>query len=167
MTRAALFVTISVLAWPVLAAEKTVKSVKPAPRAKRVAILADHVPAVRGPLSLDRAVALALKQNPDLLRALQEIERTRGQVIEVRAQALPHVVATGNFSQRENRLLEKAGTGGSGGGGGSAQPLVFKDQNGNTFTLENSGNSSSTNSFNSGFGSASGTGAGDKSWIVT
>src|SRR4051812_27976125 len=98
MTRAALFATISALALPVLAAEKSVKTAKPAPRA-RTAVLADHVPEIKGPLSLDRAVALALKQNPDLLRALQEIERTRGQVIEVRAQALPHIVATGNFSQ--------------------------------------------------------------------
>src|SRR6185295_15067144 len=48
-----------------------------------------------GDLTLDEAVKTALRQNPDVLKQLQEIERTRGQVIEVRAEALPHLSATG------------------------------------------------------------------------
>src|SRR3989442_2196306 len=41
--------------------------------------------------TIDQAVLTALQQNPDVLRALQEIERTKGVVIEIRAQALPHI----------------------------------------------------------------------------
>ncbi|MEY5010651.1 MAG: hypothetical protein RLZZ253_1790, partial [Verrucomicrobiota bacterium] len=32
---------------------------------------------IAGDLSLDRALEIALKQNPDILRALQDIERTK------------------------------------------------------------------------------------------
>ncbi len=62
---------------------------------------------ITGNLSIDQAVQAALRQNPDILKQLQEIERTRGQIIEVRAQALPHLAATGSFTQQDSRLLEK------------------------------------------------------------
>ena len=68
-----------------------------------------------GDLTLDRAVQIALRQNPEILKALQEIERTRGQVIEVRSQALPHLTLSGNYNQQDRALLE-AGRGGGGGG---------------------------------------------------
>jgi outer membrane protein len=71
---------------------------------------------VTGDLTLDRAVQIALRQNPDILKALQEIERTRGQVIEVRAQALPHLSATATYNQQDKELLESGGSGQSGGG---------------------------------------------------
>jgi outer membrane protein TolC len=63
-----------------------------------------------GPLTIDRAVQVALTQNPQILKALQEIERTRGQVIEIRAQALPHVALTASYNQLDSRLLESGGT---------------------------------------------------------
>jgi outer membrane protein TolC len=71
--------------------------------------VAHNVPvrAVTGKLTLDRAVQIALQQNPVLLKQLQEIERTRGQVIEVRAQALPRLTLNGSFDQQESRLLER------------------------------------------------------------
>jgi outer membrane protein TolC len=47
--------------------------------------------------TIDKAVLTALKQNPDILRALQEIERSKGVIIEIRAQVLPHITPTGNF----------------------------------------------------------------------
>ena len=56
-------------------------------------------------LTLDAALSLALKQNPDILKAIHEIERTRGHVIEVRAQALPHLAATGSYSQYAPELV--------------------------------------------------------------
>jgi len=62
---------------------------------------------ISGDLPLDRAVQMALRQNPDILKQLQEIERTKGQVIEVRAQALPRVALTGDFAQQDSRLLER------------------------------------------------------------
>ncbi|MDB6150767.1 MAG: Outer rane efflux protein [Chthoniobacter sp.] len=74
------------------------------------------------PLTLDRAVAIALQQNPEILRQLQEIERTRGQVIEIRAQALPRVGLTGNFTQQDRRLLQ--GGGGTNGTSGGTNVII-------------------------------------------
>ncbi|MEI7823423.1 MAG: TolC family protein, partial [Verrucomicrobiota bacterium] len=62
-------------------------------------------------LTLESAISLALKQNPDVLKAIHEIERTRGQVIQVSAQALPNVQAAGSYNQYAPELF--------GGGGGS------------------------------------------------
>src|SRR5207249_7777287 len=47
--------------------------------------------------TLDQAILTALQQNPTLLNAEQEIKRTRGVIIQVRAQALPQVNARANF----------------------------------------------------------------------
>ncbi|MHA3774185.1 TolC family protein [Verrucomicrobiota bacterium sgz303538] len=78
-----------------------------------------------GELTLDRAVEIALRQNPDILQALQEIERTRGQIIEVRAQALPHITLSGSFEAQDRRLLQG---GGIAGGFGSAASNVDLSQ---------------------------------------
>ncbi len=66
-----------------------------------------------GDLTLDQAVKIALRQNPDLLKQLQEIERTRGQIIEVRAEALPHLTLQGSYDQRSKDLLNDGGGSGS------------------------------------------------------
>ncbi len=66
-------------------------------------------------LTLDEAVTLALAQNPDIRTALQEIERTRGLFIEVRAQALPQISLTGGYNQQDPNLLESPGGFGSSG----------------------------------------------------
>ena len=84
---------------------------------------AEEAPAVQpvaGNLSLDRAVQVALRQNPEIRKALHEIERTRGQVIEVRAQALPHLALTSAYNQEDRALIESGSSGGSGAGQGSA-----------------------------------------------
>src|SRR5919204_7053546 len=47
--------------------------------------------------TLDQAILTALQRNPDILRAEQEIKRTKGVIIQVRAQALPQVTANANF----------------------------------------------------------------------
>jgi outer membrane protein len=60
---------------------------------------------LEGRLTLVDAVNLALRQNPDVLRALREIERARGRVIEVRAQALPHLVLTSNYNEIDPNLF--------------------------------------------------------------
>src|SRR5207302_10957504 len=67
---------------------------------------AGPVHVVNGKLTLDEAVQIALKQNPNILKALQQIEVTRGQIIEVRAEALPHVALTGDYSQEQRTLLQ-------------------------------------------------------------
>src|SRR6187399_707369 len=47
--------------------------------------------------TLDQAILTALQQNPTLLNAEQEIKRSRGVIIQVRAQALPQINANANF----------------------------------------------------------------------
>ena len=63
-----------------------------------------------GDMTLDQAVQLALKQNPDVKRALQQIELTRGQVIEVRSQGLPHVIVTSTYNQEAPALIQEGQT---------------------------------------------------------
>ena len=63
-----------------------------------------------GDMTLDQAVQIALRQNPDVLKALQQIKFTNGQVIEIRAQALPNIVLTGNYSQQDPNLIQKGST---------------------------------------------------------
>src|SRR5450432_362807 len=61
--------------------------------------------------TLTEAVETALQRNPNILRARQEIERTKGLQIQVRAQALPHLDATASYTKTDPKL--------QGGGGGS------------------------------------------------
>jgi len=68
---------------------------------------------VRGDLTLEEAVALALRQNPDLLKQLSELKRTRGLVIEARGQALPHLSIQANYDQQDRKLVEQFEVGGS------------------------------------------------------
>ena len=78
-------------------------------------------------LTLEDAVQLALKQNPQVLEAIQLIEQTKGQIITVRAEALPNVNATGAYNQSSPNLIKppsssttsgtsSTSTGGSSGG---------------------------------------------------
>jgi outer membrane protein TolC len=54
--------------------------------------------------TLDQAILTALQRNPDILRAEQEIKRTKGVIIQVRAQALPQIRAQGNFEWTDPNL---------------------------------------------------------------
>src|SRR6266699_3181816 len=47
--------------------------------------------------TVDQAILTALQRNPALLNAEQEIKRTKGVIIQVRAQALPHITANANY----------------------------------------------------------------------
>jgi outer membrane protein len=69
--------------------------------------------------TLDLAIQTALQQNPDVLRARQEIRRTKGVFIEVLSQALPHITATDQF-QRTDPHLGRSGSISFGSGGGSS-----------------------------------------------
>jgi outer membrane protein TolC len=72
-----------------------------------------------GDLTLDQAVNIALRQNPAILAQVQEIQRTRGEIIEARAAALPQITLTGAYEHQDDRLLKG---GGEGGGGTNALP---------------------------------------------
>jgi outer membrane protein TolC len=68
--------------------------------------------------TLDQAILTALQRNPDILRAEQEIKRTKGVIIQVRAQALPQINANANFEWTDPnlqgaRVLGPTGTGGT------------------------------------------------------
>ena len=64
--------------------------------------------------TLDQAVLTALQRNPEIQRAKQEIERTKGLYLELRADILPRVDQTGNISNTDPHL-GSISTGGSGG----------------------------------------------------
>src|SRR6184192_83297 len=55
--------------------------------------------------TLDQAILTALQRNPALLNAEQEIKRTKGVIIEVRAQALPHITPAATFEWTDPNLI--------------------------------------------------------------
>jgi outer membrane protein len=63
--------------------------------------------------TLEEAILTALQQNPDILRARQEIERTKGLYIEMRAGILPQVNATAEFQDVDPHLGNISSAGGS------------------------------------------------------
>ena len=65
-------------------------------------------------LTLDDAIDIALHRNPQILNQIQEIQRLQGVFVQVRAAALPHVIATGTFSAEDRSLLGSEGAGGVG-----------------------------------------------------
>ena len=59
------------------------------------------------PLSLADAVNTALQQNAAILEAQNDLEASHGVVVQTRAIALPHVQATGQYTDEEETLLQK------------------------------------------------------------
>ncbi|HEU0274742.1 MAG TPA: TolC family protein [Candidatus Udaeobacter sp.] len=55
--------------------------------------------------TLDQAILTALQRNPTLLNAEQEIKRTKGVIIQVRAQALPQINANANYQWTDPHLI--------------------------------------------------------------
>jgi outer membrane protein len=60
--------------------------------------------------TLREAVETAFQRNPDILRARQEIRRTKGVQIEVLSQALPHLDATAAFNYTDPSLRGGSGS---------------------------------------------------------
>jgi outer membrane protein TolC len=57
-------------------------------------------------LRLQDCLDLALRQNPTILKAREEIRRNQGVVVEVRAQAVPQVTASGSYQQVAKSTLD-------------------------------------------------------------
>lgn len=55
-------------------------------------------------LTLNEAVQICLKQNPDILNAIQQIRLTRGQLIEVVSQAVPQLAITSGYQNQADSL---------------------------------------------------------------
>jgi len=56
-------------------------------------------------MTLDDAVRIALKQNPDILNAIQQIRLTRGQLIQVVSTAIPHLGVSTGYTQQASELV--------------------------------------------------------------
>jgi len=76
------------------------------------------------PLSLVDCLNLALSQNATILKAKSDLQATYGVVVQTRAVALPHVLATGQYKDTERSALENLQVPGF-------PPLVLPDQNWN------------------------------------
>jgi outer membrane protein TolC len=55
-------------------------------------------------MTIAGAVKVALQQNPDILNAIQQIRLTRGQLIEVVAQAVPQLVISSGYNNQSQDL---------------------------------------------------------------
>lgn len=84
-------------------------------------------------LTLDEAVQLALKQNPDILKALQDIQRTKGQIFQVASQGVPNLIGSGNYLNTDNKL--RSGSTSSSTGAPLYVPLVDPTTGAQTGTL--------------------------------
>jgi outer membrane protein len=73
--------------------------------------------------TLDRAILTAIQQNPGVLVARQELERTKGVIIEIRAQALPHITPNGDFQWIDPALRSASLFSSSTAGGGTPPPV--------------------------------------------
>ncbi len=65
--------------------------------------------------TIDQAVLTALQRNATILTALEEIKRSKGVIIEIRAQALPHITPNGTYEWVDPNLGGGAFTSGGGG----------------------------------------------------
>ncbi len=57
-------------------------------------------------LTINDAVQIALKQNPDVLNAIQQIRLTRGQLIQVVSTAIPHLGVSTGYTQQAQALTK-------------------------------------------------------------
>jgi outer membrane protein len=69
-------------------------------------------------LTLQDCLDLALKQNPSILKAQQEIRRTQGVIIETRAPAVPQITASGNGQIIDSHSIDSF----------PGAPAVFRNQ---------------------------------------
>ena len=69
--------------------------------------------------TLNEAILTALQRNPTLLIAEQEIKRTQGVIIQIRAEMLPHINASGNFDWTDPNLIGARILGGTATGTGT------------------------------------------------
>ncbi|HEY5811430.1 MAG TPA: TolC family protein [Terrimicrobiaceae bacterium] len=73
-------------------------------------------------MTLNDAVQIALKQNPTILNAIQQIRLTRGQLIQVASQAIPKLQISSQYAQQKESLASN---------GQSRSPTVIEVPNPN------------------------------------
>lgn len=57
-------------------------------------------------LTLQDCINLALRQNPSILKAKEEIRRTRGVIVEARAPAIPQINASGSYEKIQKSAID-------------------------------------------------------------
>ena len=82
-------------------------------------------------MTLEDAEKIALRQNPTILNAAQQIRLTQGQVITIRAQAIPQL----NLSSAYNQQGMNLATNGRGGGG----TITIPNPNGKPIVIQSGG----------------------------
>lgn len=82
-------------------------------------------------MTLEDAERIALKQNPTILNAAQQIRLTQGQLVTVRAQAIPQLNLSSAYNQQGMQLAAN----GRGGGG----TITIPNPNGNPIVLQSNG----------------------------
>ena len=70
--------------------------------------------------TLRQAIETAFQRNPDILRARQEIRRTKGIEIQVLSQAVPQLTADAVFTRTDSELTNN----GRSGGGSAPTPTI-------------------------------------------
>src|SRR5947199_5593227 len=104
--------------------------------------------------TLNEAILTALQRNPTLLIAEQEIKRTQGVIIQIRAQILPQITANGDYewidpNLRSSIFQNSTGTGTTTPGGGASlvnsPPSQIKDIQQSAVPSSAAAASSSTN----------------------
>ncbi len=96
-------------------------------------------------ITLDQAIQLAIKQNPSILTAEQEIKRTRGVVLEVEAQALPQLTMGNSFSQLDKKLLTSGGGGSTSSSASGGESTSGADGGGSSMGSSSGSSSSGAN----------------------
>lgn len=86
----------------------------------RAAAKGTEAPPAAKKMTLEEVVDFALNNNPDVLRAIEQIRLTSGQLISVRAQILPQITATSSYQYLDQTLA---------GPGNSALPGASAPQN--------------------------------------
>lgn len=99
-----------------------------------------HNPSVPD-MTLDQAIRTALKQNPAILNAVEQIRLTHGQIVQVTAQAYPQINAVAGFTQQETTLVSPNRPR----SGGSGTTLQIPGPNGTTIPVDFSGFGNSGN----------------------
>src|SRR5512133_2574917 len=89
--------------------------------------------------TLEQAILTALQQNADILTARQEIERTKGLFIQLRAAAMPQIIANARFQDLDPHLthINAPSTISGGETGGQAVNLIEAER---SYSLEISAN---------------------------
>ena len=82
-------------------------------------------------MTLEDAERIALKQNPDILNAAQQIRFTQGQFVTVRAQAIPQLNLSSAYNQQGMNLANN----GRGGGG----TITIPNPNGKPIVIQSGG----------------------------